>query len=333
MLKDLKSMFGGGLVNSVTKPMIDGAVKIMDSKEQTNRLSIVAKIYANMMASTWRPELAKAAGACLVLYVIISAVIALTHLVGIVLSATYVSNLNDLWVTWNSIGWKLFGFCGLFLTTYAHARSKYDKQGKESFSDSLTGMFKTPPTITRKPREKAEQAIETRPNIVAPQTVRADTNKSIDLALLEGEIKKEEGFRDHVYFDSLGHATLGYGHLVTEDDQEYGKPEGAKVTIARINALFTDDLDRAIDIARSRVLNFDELPRVAKHVLVSMAFQLGSNGLSKFKNMIAALELEDFQTAALEAMDSKAAQQTPKRWLRHAQAFQSINGVENNELV
>lgn len=325
MLKDLKGMFGGGLVSSVTTPMINGAVKMLDSKEQTNRLSIIAKIYANMMSSTWRPELAKAAGACLVLYVIISAVIAVTHLVGIVVGAEYVVNLNGLWVVWNSIGWKLFAFCGTFLTTYAHVRSKYDKQGKESFSDSFTGMFKTPPTITRKPREEVKQAIETRPNIVAPQTVRADPSKSIDLAKLESEIKREEGFKDHVYLDSLGHATLGYGHLVTKDDAEYGKPEGTKVSIARINALFTDDLDRAIDIARSKVLNFDELPRVAKHVLVSMAFQLGGTGLSKFKNMIAALELQDFQTAAIEAMDSRAAQQTPKRWLRHAQAFQSID--------
>ncbi len=34
---------------------------------------------------------------------------------------------------------------------------------------------------------------------------------------LKSRIKKHEGFLAKVYLDSLGKATIGYGHLLTED--------------------------------------------------------------------------------------------------------------------
>ncbi len=35
---------------------------------------------------------------------------------------------------------------------------------------------------------------------------------------LKARIKKHEGFLAKVYLDSLGKATIGYGHLLTEED-------------------------------------------------------------------------------------------------------------------
>ena len=35
---------------------------------------------------------------------------------------------------------------------------------------------------------------------------------------LKEKIKEHEGFRDQVYKDSLGFATIGYGHLVLSTD-------------------------------------------------------------------------------------------------------------------
>ena len=35
---------------------------------------------------------------------------------------------------------------------------------------------------------------------------------------LKARIKEHEGFRDQVYKDSLGFATIGYGHLVLPND-------------------------------------------------------------------------------------------------------------------
>ncbi len=45
-----------------------------------------------------------------------------------------------------------------------------------------------------------------------------------------------------------------------------------------------------------------------------MVFQLGETGVSKFKNMLKALkEGPDYQTAAIEMLDSRWAKQTPNR--------------------
>ena len=50
-----------------------------------------------------------------------------------------------------------------------------------------------------------------------------------------------------------------------------------------------------------------------------MAYQMGVTGLSKFKNMLTAVELGDFDEAANQALDSRWARQTPERATRHAE--------------
>ena len=40
----------------------------------------------------------------------------------------------------------------------------------------------------------------------------------MDYKAVKDRIKKHEGFRNTVYLDSLGKATIGYGHLLTEED-------------------------------------------------------------------------------------------------------------------
>lgn len=50
-----------------------------------------------------------------------------------------------------------------------------------------------------------------------------------------------------------------------------------------------------------------------KAVLINMAFQLGFNGLSKFRNMLAAVQSEQYVLAASEMLDSLWAKQTPNR--------------------
>ena len=40
----------------------------------------------------------------------------------------------------------------------------------------------------------------------------------MNLEEIKSEIKKEEGFRDTVYDDHLGFATIGYGHLIKPSD-------------------------------------------------------------------------------------------------------------------
>ena len=44
-----------------------------------------------------------------------------------------------------------------------------------------------------------------------------------------------------------------------------------------------------------------------------MCFNMGSPRVSKFKKMFAALEVQDYQTASKEMLDSKWANQVPNR--------------------
>ena len=44
-----------------------------------------------------------------------------------------------------------------------------------------------------------------------------------------------------------------------------------------------------------------------------MIFQMGFTGVSKFKNMIKALQNHDYKQASIEMLDSRWAKQTPNR--------------------
>ena len=126
---------------------------------------------------------------------------------------------------------------------------------------------------------------------------------------LKERIKKHEGFVPKIYRDSLGYATIGYGHLVLptdhfEDGVEYSKEE--------LNEVFEKDFQNALDNANKLI---KDIPLVyqAKEVICEMVFQLGIGGVSKFKNMWKALEEGDYYTASVEMLDSRWAKQTPKR--------------------
>ena len=51
----------------------------------------------------------------------------------------------------------------------------------------------------------------------------------------------------------------------------------------------------------------------AKEVLCEMIYQMGFSGVSKFKNMIKALQNRDYKLASIEMLDSRWAKQTPNR--------------------
>jgi|TARA_R110000803_G_scaffold108908_1_gene177243 lysozyme len=128
--------------------------------------------------------------------------------------------------------------------------------------------------------------------------------------IVEKRIKEHEGYRDMVYLDSRGLATIGYGHLVTEEDNFEPKVQYPK---AQLLELFKKDLDRAEKEADELVGQIEELHIVAKDCIIEMCFQLGKNGVRKFTKMLLALEERDYKTASLEMLDSKWHNQTPER--------------------
>ena len=129
-------------------------------------------------------------------------------------------------------------------------------------------------------------------------------------------LRKEEGFRPHVYRDSEGYWTIGTGHLV---DPRRGEGLPREIddawTIRDVRII-----ERKIG---QRISWWRFLDEVRRAVLVSMAYQLGVEGLMKFRRMLEAIRSRDFETAANEAMDSRWARQTPARARRHADALRT----------
>ena len=131
----------------------------------------------------------------------------------------------------------------------------------------------------------------------------------MEMSRLLQSVKKHEGYRNKVYLDTLGKRTVGVGHLCVEDFWEDDKEYEEKFLMT----ILEHDLQTAIKGAERLLKDCPVLDDLAKEIIVEMVFQLGETGVSKFKNMLKALKVPDYQTAAIEMLDSKWAKQTPER--------------------
>jgi len=112
-------------------------------------------------------------------------------------------------------------------------------------------------------------------------------------------ILEEEGFRSKPYLDSLGIQTIGHGlTYITESESEHIVQNRIYEIIKQLEYDYNW---------------FKGLSENRKTVIISMVYQLGLNGFSKFKKMIKAIENNDFSTAKKEGLDSLWAKQTPQR--------------------
>lgn len=119
-------------------------------------------------------------------------------------------------------------------------------------------------------------------------------------------IKAEEGWRAHVYPDSLGFATLGYGFLVDSRRGEGLPKDVAEYWLAYNLRKITDELTEKWPA-------FVLQPTEVQEALTEAAYQLGVAGLLGFKLMLAALQRGDRRAAAIEALNSDWHKQTPAR--------------------
>ena len=136
-----------------------------------------------------------------------------------------------------------------------------------------------------------------------------------DLRLEEGEVKKN-GL--HVaYQDHLGFWTLGIGRLIDAR-------KGGGLTDEEVYYLVQNDIARRHAELTRRMPGYVKLSPVRQRAILNMAFQLGVDGVLKFKKMIAALGRFDYAAAEAEALDSKwAKQDTPQRARRVAKSLRT----------
>jgi lysozyme len=130
------------------------------------------------------------------------------------------------------------------------------------------------------------------------------------------ELIKDEGYKYEIYLDHLGYPTFGVGHLVLETDEEHGQPVGTPVSEERIKECLSHDIDVVCSELDMKDPWWRNLSDNRQRVVANMCFNLGHPRLSKFKKFIGAMQISDWETAAVEMMDSKWAGQVGDRAVR-----------------
>jgi lysozyme len=146
----------------------------------------------------------------------------------------------------------------------------------------------------------------------------------MDIEKLRDQLKIDEGCVNSVYLDHLNLPTVGIGHLVTEWDDEYGKPVGTEVSEDRVNELFDQDVQVTIDECKLLYNNFDELPEEAQQIIANMMFNMGRPRLSRFHKMKRAVDAGDWEEAGNQMKDSRWYDQVTTRAERLVERMKAI---------
>jgi lysozyme len=132
----------------------------------------------------------------------------------------------------------------------------------------------------------------------------------MDLGKTTALIKFQEGFRQYAYDDKTGAPpvetgvlTIGFGrNLISRG-----------ITLDEANILLSNDIQYFIQKLQAYFTPFAKLDDVRQAVLISMAFNIGINGLLKFKDMLNYLSKGQFDNARNAMLNSDWAKQVPSR--------------------
>lgn len=116
-------------------------------------------------------------------------------------------------------------------------------------------------------------------------------------------IRHHEGVRTHPYVDTVGKVTIGVGLNLTDRG----------LSVDEINLLFETDFQIAEGILDIWLPQWRDYSVKRQAALTSLAYNLGGPRLSQFVKLKAALQKQDFTTAAQEALQSKWAGQVGAR--------------------
>lgn len=124
-------------------------------------------------------------------------------------------------------------------------------------------------------------------------------------------LKQEEGFRPRPYYCSEEYPTIGYGFKLGKKraplpDFKLPEPVAALWLGTLVSELKTELSVELFNLSEER-----------QAVLISMAYQMGVDGLRKFKKFLAAVKVGDWKLAATEMQDSLWFKQTKQRAIRH----------------
>tara|TARA_Y100001970_G_C14206743_1_gene844515 strand:+ start:1276 stop:1725 length:450 start_codon:yes stop_codon:yes gene_type:complete len=126
---------------------------------------------------------------------------------------------------------------------------------------------------------------------------------------LKKRIKKNEGYSNAAYKDSLNFWTIGYGHLIKKNEKRFLSKKFKKKELLEV---FHVDFQKAFAEYQKNYYK-DRHSQNVKEVFIEMIFQMGIKKQKKFKKMIEHINKKNLYMAALEMKKSLWNQQTPKR--------------------
>ena len=135
----------------------------------------------------------------------------------------------------------------------------------------------------------------------------------MNIEKLREQLEIDEGVKYEIYNDHLGYATFGVGHLVLESDPEHGSELGTPISESRVIEAFEQDCENVLRDCHILYEDFDDLPEEAQQVIANMMFNMGRPRLSKFKGMKRGIDLNQWNDAADEMVDSNWYRQVTNR--------------------
>lgn len=124
-------------------------------------------------------------------------------------------------------------------------------------------------------------------------------------------LRGEEGEKLYEYKDHLGYSTIGVGRLID-------KRKNGGITSEESAYLLGNDIQKRLTDLDLKLPWIKRLDDARRGVLLSMAFQMGVDGLLAFKNTLEMVRTGRYVDAANGMLNSLWARQTPQRAQRHA---------------
>lgn len=143
-----------------------------------------------------------------------------------------------------------------------------------------------------------------------------------DFVWVSKRLIEHEGLKLSPYVCPAGKLTIGVGRNLEDNplnekeiralgDYMHGITKNGAMLLLR------NDVEKCLKDLRKFEF-WSKLDIERQYALLDMCFQLGFNGLCKFKNMLYFMKLKDYKIASFHCLDSNYAKQTPKRAKRIA---------------
>lgn len=126
--------------------------------------------------------------------------------------------------------------------------------------------------------------------------------------------KEFEGLRLHVYSDSVGKKTIGYGHNLQGGNDRNVRAIGlnpqdlisgrVSLTLAQADALFDLDMSDSRRDATDLVPQLGSMPEPAQECILDLVFNMGKGGFGQFHRTLGDLNRWDFPQASRDLKNS-----------------------------